>query len=328
MEFAPELVDRFKRDLETLAPGDGRLGLAVSGGPDSLGLLLLASAARPGRVEVATVDHALRPESRQEAETVAALCAKLKIPHSILTAEWAQKPKTALQEKARDERYRLLAKWAAYNALDAVVTGHHLDDQVETFLMRLSRGGGLRGLAAMRRAGPMPGSQVRLVRPLLDWRRAELEAICTGAGVTPIADPSNQDEQFERVRVRRVLAEQPIFDLDAVGRSIANLGRADAALKWATSREWHRTVSVGVAEILYRPEDHPAEIRRRIVSRAITNLATEGQGEGLRGRELDRLLAALRGGRRATLRGVLCAGGEQWRFTPAPRRAGPRPNSR
>ena len=320
---APELIERFRRDLDPLAPADGRLGLAVSGGPDSLALLLLAAAARPGMVEAATVDHALRPESRAEADMVAGLCGQLGIPHAILTAQWKQKPQTALQERARIARYRLLGGWVQDRGLGALATAHHLDDQVETFVMRLVRGAGVQGLAGMRRSVAAPGSDVRLVRPLLGWRRSELEKICADAGVTPAEDPNNSDPQFERVRVRQSLAGLPELDIAAVGRSLAHLAQADAALRWAAANEWQSAVDAGDRQIVYRPGAAPLEIRRRIVARAIARLASEGGGADLRGRELDRVMLALRSGGKATLRGVLCSGGEQWRFIPAPNRTRP-----
>src|SRR3954452_10085731 len=98
----PKLVDRFSGELDALIPAGEAVGLAVSGGPDSLALLLLAAAARPGLIQAATVDHALRRESRAEAETVAQICGELGVPHSILTADWREKPETAIQERARN----------------------------------------------------------------------------------------------------------------------------------------------------------------------------------------------------------------------------------
>jgi tRNA(Ile)-lysidine synthase len=294
--------------------------LAVSGGPDSLALLLLAAAVRPGLVEAATVDHALRPESQAEAEMVASLCERLGVPHAILKVEWKKKPDTAIQARARTARYRLLGAWAQEKGLGALVTAHHLDDQAETFVMRLARGAGVKGLAGMRRLVIVPGGQVALVRPLLGWRRSELVQLCVDAGVTPVADPSNEDEQFERVRVRRALGEADWLDPQAVALSATNLAQADAALQWAATLEWKRAVSNGGGEIVYRPTDAPREIRRRVVSRAVARLATEGQGGDFRGREIDRLLAVLAGGGKATLRGVVCSGGETWRFVPAPNR--------
>ncbi|HET9811991.1 MAG TPA: tRNA lysidine(34) synthetase TilS [Sphingomicrobium sp.] len=317
----PALVARFAADLGRLAPVDSKLGLAVSGGPDSLALLLLSAAARPGRIEAATVDHALRSESAAEADAVAKICERLGVPHATLTAQWREKPETAIQERARAERYRLLASWLGERGLSALVTAHQLDDQAETLLMRLNRGAGARGLAGMRPVAPIPGSgaNARLLRPLLGWRRSELRAVCDASGITPVDDPSNADERFERVRIRRGLAAVGWLDPRAMANSAANLASAEVALHWAVDREWEARVRRSAQEIVYVPSA-PAEIRRRVVRRAVAELATEGQRTALRGHELDRLVAVLSAGGKATLRGVLCIGGEEWRFAPAPKR--------
>ena len=313
------LLDRFNNDLDALLEPSGRVGVAVSGGPDSLALLLLANAVRPGSVEAATVDHGLRPEGREEAEMVARVCDKLGVPHAILTARWTDLPQSAIQERARIQRYRLLGYWAEERGFDALATGHHADDQAETLLMRLSRGSGVRGLAGMRPRSVAPGSHVRLIRPLLGWRRSELEQLCRSADLHPVTDPSNADEKFERVRVRRAMADLDWLDPQAIARSAANLADADTALDWAARKEWKHAVSERRGAIAYVPGDSPAEIVRRIVARAIRKLATEGEAD-LRGAELDRLLETLAEGGTATIRGVLCAGGREWRFTPAPAR--------
>ncbi|MEO6225640.1 MAG: tRNA lysidine(34) synthetase TilS [Sphingomicrobium sp.] len=320
LQPAAELVTRFQRALGPLAKPQTRLGIAVSGGADSVAMLLLAAAARPGEIEAATVDHALRPEARQEAEAVAALCERLGVPHAILTAQWDEKPETAIQQRARTARYGLLTDWATERGLGALMVAHHIDDQAETFVMRLARGAGVKGLAAMRRLTMAPGGRTPLVRPLLGWRRSELEQICADAGIPPAADPSNDDEQFERVRVRRALGETEWLDPQSIAASAANLAQADAALHWATTQEWRRSVTNGGGSLVYRPGDAPREIRRRIARRAVLKLASEGGGADLRGRELDQLLLALAAKRKATLRGVLCSGGPEWRFTLAPAR--------
>lgn len=317
---ATSAIDRFKRDLDALAPAGSPIGLAVSGGPDSLALLLLAVEARPLGVEAATVDHVLRPESRAEAESVAAHCERLGVPHKILTVKWAEKPASAIQERARLMRYRLLGDWARERGLTSLLTAHHLDDQAETFLMRLARGSGVKGLAGMRRVSRAQGAKVAVVRPLLGWHHSELEAVCAAAGIEAIDDPSNDDDQFERVRVRKALAAADWLDADAIARSATNLAEADMALTWATTLEWQRAVSQSGGELVYNPGDSPREIRRRIIHRAILALASEGGGAELRGRELDQILLALRTGKRATLRGVLCVGGSEWRFSRAPAR--------
>jgi len=315
-------IERFTRDLDALVTPEATIGLAVSGGPDSLALLLLAAEARPLRVEAATVDHVLRPESRAEADMVSKLCEHLGVPHKILTVKWAEKPESAIQERARLMRYRLLGDWARERGLNAILTAHHLDDQAETFLMRLSRGAGVRGLAGMRRVAKVAGGDVALVRPLLGWRHSELEAVCAAAGIQPVQDPSNEDAQFERVRMRAALAEAPWLEPSAVAASAGHLAEAEGALHWATTIEWNRAVGQGGGHIVYRPTDTPREIRRRVIRRAVLALATEGGGAELRGREIDEVLAALRSGRKATLRGVLCTGGPEWRFTRAPARRG------
>ena len=317
---ADSAVARFRRDLDALADPASSVGIAVSGGPDSLALLYLAASARPGLVEAATVDHDLRPESRGEAQMVAKVCAQLGVPHQILTVEWDRKPETALQEQARARRYALLGDWARARNLGALVTAHHLDDQAETFIMRLSRGAGVKGLAGMRRAVRSPGGDFALLRPLLGWHHSELEQLCADAGLTPVLDPSNLDERFERVRVRRALETSDWLISDAIASSAAHLAEADAAIRWATTEAWERAVSVGNGTLAFAPQGVPREIRRRIVRRAIVQFASEGAGAELRGKEIDIVLSALAAGKRATLRGVLCTGGKQWRFAKAPPR--------
>ena len=314
------LIERFAADLDALvAPGE-RIGVAVSGGPDSLALLLLAHAARPGLVAAASVDHGLRAGSRGEAEAVGLLCERLGVAHALLTIDWPVRPTSALQEQARRLRYEALGGWARANGLGAVATGHHADDQAETLMMRLMRGAGVRGLAAMRAAAPLPGSSgISLLRPLLGWRRAELEALVAGSGMAAADDPSNRDERHERVRVRRLLAGSPWLDPAALATSSAHLACADEAIEWAVGREIGTVRSAG-GVLRYHPRDAPFELRRRVAARLIAALASEGSGRELRGRELDRLVEELDRGRSTTLRGVLASGGPEWRFTPAPRR--------
>lgn len=316
------LVERFRADLDELIEPSGRIGLAVSGGPDSLALLLLAAAARPGNVQAATVDHGLRPGSREEAQAVAGICERLGVPHAVLAIDWDLPPASAIQEQARTVRYGALAEWMAELGLSALLTAHHLDDQAETLMMRLNRGSGVRGLGAMRPSGPLPGyPELLLLRPLLSWRRAELEKICTDAKLSPAIDPSNADERYERVRVRRALADQDWLDPEALARSARNIAAADEALDWAAKREWSEFVEALDDRIIYRASTAPVEIIRRVVARVIAELGGEGDPGELRGREMDRLIDDLQNCNSTTLRGVRCQGGLDWTFSPAPPRA-------
>lgn len=219
--------------------------MAVSGGPDSLALLLLAHGALPGRVLAATVDHGLRPESPAEAHAVAALCRRIGVPHEIAHVHVAA---GNLQERARAARYAALCASFARRGARVFATAHHAEDQAETVLMRLARGSGLAGLAGIRArrtiASPAPTGDCLVVRPLLAWRRAELAGVLSAAGVEAAEDPSNADPRFDRVRMRERLAAMPWLDPRAVARSAALLQEAeeavDAAVAGALAYAMHR----------------------------------------------------------------------------------------
>ena len=225
-----DLVARFEGDLAPLVADGARLGIAVSGGPDSLALLLLAAAARPGQVEAATVDHGLRPESRQEAGFVHGICEQLGVPHATLNADVGRG--SSLQARARAARYEALGEWAIRQDLHAVATGHHVEDQAETLLMRMARGAGLGGLVGVRYTRPLEQG-VTLIRPVLGWRRAELAAIVAAAGITPVDDPANRDPRHDRSRFRGMLAEADWADAERLATSARWLADAEEALEWA-----------------------------------------------------------------------------------------------
>jgi tRNA(Ile)-lysidine synthase len=207
--------------------------LAVSGGPDSVALMLMAADwAANGAVPplfVATVDHGLRPDSRYEAEQVAIWALSLGLPHRILAWE-GDKPKTRIQERARDARYALLCAYAKEVGADHLLTAHHADDQAETILFRLLRGSGLRGLGGMSVA-TRRGELIHQ-RPLLDWGKDALVRLCQSREQGFFDDPSNRNPNYARARLRslnRVLSENGL-DRTALLRLGARAARADAAL--------------------------------------------------------------------------------------------------
>jgi tRNA(Ile)-lysidine synthase len=308
-------VGRFRTDLQALTgQAPGRIGIAVSGGPDSLALLLLACAAFPGTVQAATVDHGLRPESADEADLVARLCGARGIPHAVLKP--GQPITGNLQSAARRVRYALLEAWRAEQGLDWILTAHHADDQAETLLMRLNRGSGVGGLAGIRAVNG------RVLRPLLGWRRSELERIVAEAGIDAVADPSNRDERFDRARLRRALEAADWIDRPAIARSARALADAEEALDWAAERLAAERIEGDAESLQLDPADVPPELRRRLLLRALRRIDADAAP---RGEELSRLLATLEQGGTATLSGVKAEGGETWRFSPAPPRAGSPP---
>lgn len=315
MDVAPELLDRFKDDLDALVGAGARLGVAVSGGPDSLALLLLANAARPGLVEAATVDHALRLESRGEAEMVAGFCGELGVPHKILTVEWDSVPKAQIQAGASFQRYLLLERWAESRALTALATAHHLDDQAETLLMRLNRGAGVQGLAGIRPVRQLTDA-LCVVRPVLGWRRSELEAVCGAARIEPVIDPSNEDDRFDRTHARRLLAASEWLEPALLARSSANLNDADEALQWMADRLVAERIRRDGNDILVDGRDLPAELQRRLLI-AAHELAGN---RALRGPDLKRAIMSLYAGGTATLGGIKMIGDPVWRLQVAPPR--------
>jgi tRNA(Ile)-lysidine synthase len=209
--------------------------LAVSGGPDSVALMWLAArwrgALRRGpRLIAVTVDHGLRPEAAREARDVKQLARTLDLPHRTL--RWTgPKPKTGLPAAARDARYRLLVKAARANGATHILTAHTRDDQAETLLMRMARGSGLAGLAAMARQSEREG--VVLARPFLQISKSQLLATLTKAKLGFVVDPSNRDLSFTRPRFRALMPALAAEGCDSrnLARLASRLARANAALE-------------------------------------------------------------------------------------------------
>ncbi|QDP19245.1 tRNA lysidine(34) synthetase TilS [Sphingomonas xanthus] len=311
----PSAIERFAAGLDSLVAPASRIGVAVSGGPDSLALLLLAAAARPGKVAAATVDHGLRPESVEEAAMVAELCERLGIPHATLNADWTRAPTSNQQAVARAMRYRLLDQWARWDGLAAIATAHHADDQAETLLMRLARGSGVRGLGGSRASRSL-SEEVLLVRPLLEWRKAELVTIVARAGIAAFDDPSNHDPRHDRSRFRVLLAAADWIDPARISASASALRDADEALDWALAPLIASRISPCEGGILVEPTDLPRELQRRLLLAAFGELGVSAP----RGPELMRALAALNAGQAVTLSGLKLEGGPQWRLSPEPPR--------
>lgn len=304
----------FAEALDRLWPEGGRLGLAVSGGPDSLALLLLA-AARPGLdIEAATVDHGLRPESGEEAAMVARLCRDLGVAHAILPIRLQSAGN--LQAAARTARYAALGEWIAARGLDALATAHHVEDQAETLVMRLNRASGLGGLAGIRARGSLPDGTALVLRPMLAMRRADLRNIVDAAGVVPVDDPSNQADRFDRARIRKALAAADWLDPAALAVSAGHLAEADEALNWVAGMEWERRVVASGGGFDYQP-GVPRALALRLIAAILDRMGVSQP----RGSAVARLHDGLVGGQVMCLGRVVARPGKrQWRFRLAPKR--------
>lgn len=315
MTPAVEATLRFAADLDALAPAEGLIGIAVSGGPDSLALLLLAAAARHGRVEAATVDHGLRAEGASEAAMVATLCDKLGVPHRILVADWSEPPDSNIQAEARALRYRLLNDWAIERGLSAIATAHHADDQAETLLMRLARGAGVGGLGGTKARRAL-SEEIMLIRPLLGWRKAELVDLVADAGLEPVDDPTNRDPRHDRSRIRKWLESSDWADPVRLAASASALRDADEALDWALAPLLGSRIRQDGAALIIEPFDLPRELRRRLLLAAFAELGAPAP----RGPDLMRAMDSMEAGETITLSGLKLEGGPQWRLSKAPPR--------
>ncbi|MBA4492336.1 tRNA lysidine(34) synthetase TilS [Paracoccus sp. S1E-3] len=290
--------------LDVLA-GDARgLGIALSGGGDSVALMHLTvewAAARGWALAAATVDHGLRPESAAEAAAAGAAAARLGLPHQVLRWQAADAPGN-LMANARQARLDLLAEWAQRLGLDAVALGHTRDDIAETLLMRLARGAGIDGLAAM--AARRTDRGMIWLRPLLGIGRVELRDYLRGLRVSWIDDPSNDSDRFERVRARQAIAALGL-DPAALAQSAAHLDSARAALNAALMPLLDSAKARHGALLLNRAafEAAPVEQQRRLIVAAVRFVT--GAGYPPRRAGVEHALAALARGARVTLDGAV-----------------------
>ena len=315
MTLDPLLAERFRKDLEAVWPGWSdparRLGIAVSGGADSLALLLLAHAALPGRIEVATVDHQLRATSAHETQFVTDVCERLGVPAEVLTVDVAR---GNLQREARNARYLALAGWAQ-GRLAAVATAHHADDQAETLVMRLNRSSGLSGLAGVRARTQLYPADCQLVRPLLGWRKTELEAIVAAAGIEAVADPSNTDDRFDRARLRKALSQADWLDPLALAQSAAHLAEVEDEILRQCSLELLANARVAKGRASYAPKAS-AYVAKRSVQMIMAELGAEvGLGQ------VSEMIERLASEGSANLAGILVRQVDgEWFFEPEPPR--------
>ncbi len=288
------------------------MALAVSGGSDSTALMRLAKSWADShqsdlKLSILTVDHGLRPEATEEATRVHEWASSLGLSHHVL--DWkGPKPETGIQARAREARYGLMAGWCRDNGAGMLLTGHTLDDQAETVLMRLERSlspGSLSGIAAQ---GNWDG--LALLRPLLKARREALRDYLTGIGQDWIEDASNEDRRFERVRVRHALAG--LHGQHVTPERLAALAEASArtnllleslAGQWLSS--WLKEEEAGICHVPKEPFlVLPEALQQHILARIVRHYGGgQAQPEAEELRRLARWVAD--GPVRCTLGGAL-----------------------
>jgi tRNA(Ile)-lysidine synthase len=234
------------------------------------------------------------------------------VPHIILTPE--EKIVGNLQSSARTARYALLERAADVENCQHIATAHHADDQLETLLMRLARGSGVDGLSGIR------ARNGRVIRPLLEFTKAELIEICSCAGIQSVNDPSNANIDFDRVAMRRWLAStQHPFPANRALRSARALADASDALVWMTDTLAAERIHQEHEVIICKASDLPSELKRRLLIRC---LRTMDANLAPRGDAIDRLLTDLENAQAAMIGNIKCLGGADWQFFKSPPRRG------
>lgn len=299
-----DILARVRAQFGSAPPA--RLGVAVSGGGDSVALLhILASCFDPGSVELhaVTVDHGLRDEAADEAAQVCTLSESLEVPHTTLRWQgWSGRGN--LQGAARMARYELISEWAKTQEIAVTALGHTADDQAETVLMGLARRSGVNGLSAM------PVRRIRhgisLIRPLLGITRAELRSYLKEHDIAWVDDPSNDDLQFDRIKMREAL--KILAPLGLTAHSLAdvasNMSQAREALDWFSFLSARDLATVDGGDVvldLRQFRTLPDEIARRLLVRAIGWVC--GDPLGPRRAAVTEALEAVRSGRSFTLSG-------------------------
>ena len=292
------------QDLFKDVPQAARYGVAVSGGSDSMGLVRLIADARhsvpvfaDAAVTVLTVDHGLRPAAAEEAAQVAHWCRRLGFDHVTLTCRETL-PASGVQAAARAARYRLMTDWCLSDGADVLMVAHTLEDQAETVLMRLARGSGVDGLSAMAPVTMQNG--IAVVRPLLGVSRDRLRSCLAAHDQDWIDDPSNHDERFERVRVRKALPALADLGLTPETLSVTarRLQRVRSMLDGAAGEAMGRHVRAydagfcAVAPRLLSAEHE--EVVLRVLARCLC--AVGGEPYPPRQSALEALVSALSGG--------------------------------
>ncbi len=296
-DLNPNIVGHFAPDPPA------KLGVAVSGGGDSVALLVLLSEWAAADLHVVTVDHGLRAEAADEARMVAQLCHDLGVSHDILKWQGADSSGN-LMDQARRARYRLMSEWARARGIGDVALGHTRDDLAETFLIRLARGAGLDGLSAMSARRQHGG--VVFHRPLLGVSRAALRDVLQARGAGWAEDPTNDNPAFDRARARLVLETlEPLgVTTDGLAHVAQTLRDAREALEQVSLQVARPHVRFDAGDVLVARDvlmDQPKEVARRLLQAAFLWVA--GPGYPPRGAAQMRVLEAVAAGDEMTLQG-------------------------
>ena len=306
----------FERQPTDIFGSTKKIAVAVSGGGDSIALLHLLAEwcqAQAITLQVVTVDHGLRQAAEGEAKWVAAISQELGLSHKLLS--WRPTETGNLQDMARRARYQMIADWAKQELIRIVVLGHTKDDQAETVMMNLARGSGVDGLSAMPETVERYG--ICWLRPMLDVLRGELRDYLRTHQITWIEDPSNEDDQFDRIKTRRLIAQTSSMGLgvEQLAATASRLQDARVVLEMtadAAAEDCANCTLLGDIEFNDKFWNLPFEVQTRLAADALRAVS----GNEYRPR-LKSLIAVLDGvaGTTMTLSGCMMKATKDGGFT-------------
>jgi tRNA(Ile)-lysidine synthase len=288
-----------KSEIVSVAKNDDAVAVAVSGGPDSMALCYLlakwSEKINGPQIHAITVDHGLRPESHKEANEVAQLVKTYpRCSHTILLRV-PDKKDTKIMESARQDRYKLIERYCSEQNITKVFVAHHLDDQLETFLFRLSKGSGLDGLCVMGES-VLLDSGLTVCRPFLRYYKQGLVDFCTQNSISYIEDPTNENEDFARARLRnsKQILENEGLSAKRIGVTALRMARARQALSHYAELEYAGSlISKDRKSYVFdfnKLNKIPEEIIIRIFQNVINTLAAENKDYGVRLEKLETLV--------------------------------------
>lgn len=294
------IVLKFKEEISSLLPlkKQPKVAVAVSGGSDSLALAILLNKILQesgGELFCITIDHGLRENSAIEAIKVKKLLKRHNIKQEIIS--WiGEKPKANLQEEARVIRYKLLTDYCHQHGIVYLATGHQQNDQAENFLIRADHGSGVYGLAGIPRLTEF--NNIKIIRPLLEFNKDELQEFLRNENIEWIEDPSNQNERFTRVKFRKLLNQYPewISKLSNISR---NLSKAKDCIEYMLTKAMKELVEFNqdgkVSIDLAAFNQLPQEIRFRILAKTLQDIGLDKKMA--RGERIERLIAKIAAGK-------------------------------
>lgn len=285
---------KFKEEIERILPLKNQLKIAISlsGGCDSTALVFLVNEILKQthwQLFCITIDHRLREDSTKEANQVSELMKQYGINHIIIS--WnGEKPKSNIQEKARIARYKLLTDFCNDNNIDYLLTAHQKNDQAENFIIRSEHGSGLYGLSGIPKVTEF--NQTKIIRPLLEFSREELQDFLIAKNIAWIEDPSNENEKFARVRARKFLNERPEL-IDKLAYISKNLNNAKESIEYLLKRSIDELVEINQdASIdLLGFNQLPQEIKFRMLAQILQIIGKESKMA--RGERIERLIDKL-----------------------------------